>query len=185
MLEPESPDRNIVVRPLTPEDAHEFVRFAEAVPEGERRFVKETLETSGVGFAAMVTQPGVRRLVAHLPSGEIIGMAGVFLGRGWSSHVAELRVLVSSDHRRRGVGQQLARAALLKALQEGCTHSYIEVVAEQDALVAMFQDLGFEPEALLVDFVRDGAGDFHDLMMLTYRAAEQHAQHLLLDEGAA
>ncbi len=49
----------------------------------------------------------------------------------------------------------------------------------------MFQDLGFEPEALLVDFVRDSDGAFHDLMVLTHRADAQHAQHLLLDEGVA
>ena len=34
----------------------------------------------------------------------------------------------------------------------------------------MFQDLGFEPQALLPDFVRDGAGEFHDLMVLTLHA---------------
>ena len=37
----------------------------------------------------------------------------------------------------------------------------------------MFQDMGFEPAALLPDFVRDGAGDFHDLMLLTHRADDQ------------
>jgi hypothetical protein len=51
----------------------------------------------------------------------------------------------------------------------GCSHSFVEVVAEQEALVDMFQDMGFEPEALLVDFVRDEAGQCHDLMLLTHR----------------
>ena len=78
-------------------------------------------------------------------------------------------------------------AALLEALELGCSHAYVEVVAEQDALVAMFQDMGFEPEALLADFVRDGTGDFHDLMLLTHRASEQwgRSQVLGLDEVVA
>ena len=127
---------------------------------------------------------GSRRLVAQEPSGEIVGLAGVFLGRGWSSHVAELRVLVAADHRREGVGRALARAALISALEEGRSHAYIEVVAEQEGLVAMFQDLGFEPEALLSDFVRDGEGDYHDLMLLTHRVDDQlgRATVLGLDE---
>ena len=58
------------------------------------------------------------------------------------------------------------------ALELGCTHVYVEVVAEQTALVAMFRKLGFEPEALLADFVRDGAGESHDLMLLTHHAAD-------------
>ena len=44
----------------------------------------------------------------------------------------------------------------------------------------MFQDLGFEPEALLSDFVRDGAGEFHDLMLLTHRADEQLSRQQVL-----
>ena len=94
-------------------------------------------------------------------------------------------MLVSSNRRGHGVGRALARAALLEALELGCSHAYVEVVAEQEALVAMFQDMGFEPEALLADFVRDGAGEFHDLMLLTHRAGEQwsRSQVLGLDRG--
>lgn len=185
MPEPEAADRPISVRRLTVADAEEFALFAATVAEGERRFLKEALETSESRFATMVSEPGVHRLIAHLPKGVIVGMAGVFLGRGWSSHVAELRVLVSSSHRRQGVGRLLAQAALMEALEQGCSHAYIEVVAEQEALVAMFQDLGFEPEALLADFVRDGNGDLHDLMLLTHRAQDQQVHHLLLDELSA
>ncbi len=114
------------------------------------------------------------------PSGDIVGLAGAFAGSGWSSHVAELRVIVGAGHRRRGVGRTLARAALIEALELDCSQAYVEVVAEQDALVAMFQDLGFEPEALLADFVRDGAGEFHDLMLLTHRADEQLGRQQVL-----
>jgi L-amino acid N-acyltransferase YncA len=70
------------------------------------------------------------------------------------------------------MGRALARAALIEALELGCSHTYVEVVAEQEGLVEMFQDMGFEPEALLQDFVRDTAGDYHDLMLLTHRADE-------------
>ena len=180
MLEPEARRPSISVRPLGEEHANAFARFAKDVPDGERRFVKESLETSDAGFEAMLAQPGVRRLVAEVSGGGIVGLAGVFLGRGWSSHVAELRVLVSADHRRQGVGRVLAHAALIRALEDGCSHAYIEVVAEQEGLVAMFQDLGFEPEALLSDFVRDGNGNFHDLMLLTHRVDDQYGRQAVL-----
>ena len=104
-------------------------------------------------------------------------------GEGWSSHVAELRVLVARHARSQGLGRSLARAALVEAQQLGCTQAYVEVVAEQDALVAMFQDMGFLPEALLADFVRDSEGVFHDLMILTHKASEHWSRtHLLADD---
>jgi len=78
------------------------------------------------------------------------------------------------------IGRDLARGALVEALNLGCRQAYVEVVAEQESLVAMFQDLGFEPAALLPDFVRDSAGEFHDLMLLTHRTDEQWGIHHLL-----
>ena len=116
-----------------------------------------------------------------------LGAVAALPGRGWSSHVAELRLIVGAQHRGRGLGRTLARWGLVKALELGCTHVYVEVVAEQQALVTMFRGLGFQPEALLADFVRDGAGQPHDLMLLTHHAEDNWSALAglgLAEEGA-
>jgi GNAT superfamily N-acetyltransferase len=172
------PSKTPVVRLMTPEDRSAFSRFVADVPEGERRFLKEQAGDHVDVLADSGSR--ARRLVALEPSGDIVGAAGAFPAAGWSSHVAEVRVLVSASRRRRGTGRALARAALAEALKLGCTHTYVEVVAEQEGLVEMFQDMGFEPEALLVDFVRDGTGEFHDLLLLTHRAQDQWSRNTLL-----
>lgn len=166
---------------MTQQDADGFAHFVAQLPDGERRFLKENLDDPEATFAGFASETSARRLVAVDESASIIGLAGAFPGEGWSSHVAELRVVVAAATRGRGVGRTLARAALLEAIQLGCTHAYVEVVAEQSALVTMFQDLGFDPEALLPDFVRDGAGEYHDLMLLTHRSDVQWSRNRLLD----
>jgi L-amino acid N-acyltransferase YncA len=181
MIEPATESSTtFAVRPMAPDDARGFSLFVSQVPEGERRFLKENLDDPVAAFATFLNDPHSRRVVAIEHGTDVVGVAGVFPGSGWSSHVAELRVLVAATHRGRGRGRVLAQSALLEALKLGCTHTYVEVVAEQEALVAMFQDLGFEPQALLTDFVRDGAGDFHDLMILTHRADDQWGRNQLL-----
>jgi len=60
------------------------------------------------------------------------------------------------------------RAALLEAIELGDTGYVIEVVADQEGAIAMFRSLGFVPEALLTDHVRDHAGQVHDLMVLAH-----------------
>ena len=80
-------------------------------------------------------------------------------------------MLVASSHRQRETAA-LARAGLFEALERGCSRVYVEVVAEQEALVVMSSTWGSRPEALLGDFVRDGEGGFHDLMLLTHRVAD-------------
>lgn len=162
---------SIDLRPLSRLDGASFADFVNGVATGEQRFLKEDLTEPSKAFAQFWSDATSRRMVA-LEGDTILGLAGAFPGIGWSSHVAEIRVLVSPAHRRRGVGRQLARAALRQALGLGCSHAYVEVVAEQDGLIAMFQDLGFEPEALLADFVRETSGALHDLMILTFRAAD-------------
>jgi ribosomal protein S18 acetylase RimI-like enzyme len=174
------PPSAVAIRPLTHEDGRAFALFASLVPDGDRRFLKEDLQDSAGEFARFLREAQERRLVAVTESG-IVGVAGAFPGSGWSSHVAELRVLVAPSHRGRGLGRELARSALVAALELGCTHAYVEVVAEQEALVSMFQDLGFVPEAILADFVRDGEGQFHDLMLLTHRAQDQVPLRQVLD----
>lgn len=161
--------QSVVVRPMRPEDGASFSRFMSRVPEGERRFLKESHQAAADALADDLRPDArARRLVAVAADGDVVGVAGAFPGSGWSAHVAELRVLVSAACRRRGVGRQLACAALVEAHDLQCSQVYVEVVAEQEALIAMFQDMAFEPAALLPDFVRDGAGDFHDLVLLTH-----------------
>ena len=152
------PRGSAAIRPLTLDDGQAFALFASRVPEGDRRFLKENLEDPAPDLAGAHRDTRERRLVAVTESG-IVGVAGAFPGSGWSSHVAELRVLVIPDHRGRGTGPRSSRRSRSRgALELGCSHAYVEVVAEQEALVAMFQDMGFVPEALLADFVRDGTG---------------------------
>jgi GNAT superfamily N-acetyltransferase len=178
-------DIRYTVRPIAPQDREAFSQFVAGVPGGERRFLKTDLEDDPDTFDRMLRDPLARRQVAVDGAGRILGLAGAFPGSGWSSHVAEIRVLVAEEARRHGVGRGLAHVALVEALQIGCSHVYVEVVAEQEALASMFQDMGFEPEALLADFVRDSAGNFHDLMLLTHRVDDQwgRTQLLGLDEA--
>ena len=156
----------IEVRPLRPGDEPGLAGFRDAIPDGERRFFKED-----PGSLERLPLSRGRWLVA-IDGAEVVGLAAAVPGRGWSSHVSELGIIVAPSHRGRGLGRELARRALREALELGCTLAYVEVVAAQEALVAMFQDLGFAPEALLADFVRDADGVQHDLMVLTHRVSD-------------
>lgn len=174
---------NVSVRRLRPNDRSAWLRFVADIPCGDERFFQEDLaDTSNV--QRWTTDSGW--LVA-VEDDHIAGTISALPGRGWSSHVAELRLIVGSSYRRRGIGRELAHRGLINALELGCTHLYVEVVAEQAPLISMFKSLGFRPEAILGDFVRDGAGQLHDLMLLTHNAADNWSSltGLGLAEGEA
>lgn len=158
----------LTVRRLEADDRPAWLRFVADIPKGEERFFKEDLGDSA-SYERWVESPC--RSIA-VEDGEIAGSISALPGQGWSSHVAELRLVVGGSFRGRGVGRQLAQHGLITALQLECTHVFVEVVAQQEALISMFRSLGFQPEAILEDFVRDAAGVHHDLMLLTHHAAD-------------
>jgi ribosomal protein S18 acetylase RimI-like enzyme len=158
------------VRELETTDRDAVERFVARVPEGDRTFFKEDVDAPAVLEAW--TRPDVARAVA-VESGEVVGYMAVVPLHGWSSHVGEVRVIVDPDRRGRGIGRALARRAVIDAAGLELRKMVVEVVADQEATIAMFRSLGFDPEALLTNHVRDQAGGLRDLMILAHSVDEQ------------
>jgi L-amino acid N-acyltransferase YncA len=158
------------IRPLEPGDRGALERFLLSVPAADRTFFKEDVGDPGVVDAWVA--PGAARAIAA-EGGEVLGYLAVVPLHGWSSHVGEVRVIVDPEQRGRGIGRALARRAVLEALDLELTKMVVEVIADQEPTVAMFRSLGFEPEALLTDHVRDRSGELRDLMVLAHSVDEQ------------
>jgi len=160
------------IRPIEAGDSPALSSFFERIPESDRTFLKED-----VGDERVLddwVQPGIGRTIA-LDEGLVVGALAVVPLVGWSSHVGEVRLVVDPDHRGRGIGRRLARQAVLDAVDMGLGKLVVEVIADQGALIAMFRGLGFEPEALLTDHVRDRSGQTRDLIVLANSVDEQFA----------
>jgi ribosomal protein S18 acetylase RimI-like enzyme len=159
------------IRPLDASMAPALQAFFASIPEGDRTFFKEDVSDPET-VAGWTTDPRNRRRVAVDDEGGIVGYVAVLPGVGWSSHVGEVRIVVSPHHRRQGLGRELARHGLLEALELGLAKLVVEVVADQVAAVEMFLHLGFEGEALLKDHVRDRDGELRDLLLLAHRVED-------------
>lgn len=166
------------IRPLEHGDAEPLIRFLRQVPDEDRNFFKEDISDPEVA-EGWLNDPRATRLVG-VDDGEIVAELAVIRGIGRSGHVGELELIVSPSHRRRGYGRALAERGLVEAVSLGLTLVYVQVAAEQVALVEMFARLGFEPEALLRDFIRDRSGETHDLIVLTHHVEQAWSEMLSL-----
>jgi ribosomal protein S18 acetylase RimI-like enzyme len=154
------------IRPLGTSDMEIMRAFFGRVPERDRTFFREDVLDSGT-LASWVGDRTGRRLLA-VDGDAVAGYLAVLPGVGWSSHVGELRLVVDPGRRREGIGRMLARQGLIDALGLGLTKVMVEVVAEQESAIAMFQALGFEAEALLKGHVRSRDGQLGDLLVLSH-----------------
>jgi L-amino acid N-acyltransferase YncA len=153
------------IRQLEERDQPAIERFIARIPEGDRTFFKEDVADPDVVHAW--ARPGATRVLA-VEDDAVVGLAAVVPLHSWSSHVGEVRVIVDPGRRGKGVGRALAQRAILEALELGLTKMVVEVIAEQESTVNMFRSLGFDPEAVLADHVRDRSGELRDLMVLAH-----------------
>jgi GNAT superfamily N-acetyltransferase len=163
--EEELPDHGQVqIDRLGEADYSDVVAFFAAIPPGEHVFFKEDIGDRHV-LEEWLREPRGCWLLARL-AGETVAVAAVVPGFGWSAHVGELRMIVAPAHRSQGVGAVLARRALQAAVDFGLEKVTVEALAEQQGVIDLFRGLGFVPEALLADQVRDAGGGIHDLIVL-------------------
>ena len=161
------------IRPIEPADAPALEAFFRRIPEGDQTFFKEdVLDPETVKSWA---NDRAHRSLA-VDDGAVLGYFALLPGVGWSSHVGELRLVVDPARRRKGVGRELARKALVDAIRLGLRKIVVEVVADQTAAVAMFQNLGFQPEALLRNHVCDRSGTLRDLILLAHSVDEKWSE---------
>ena len=163
------------VVPLRPEHCEALLRFFRELPEGDRTFIKEDVTDPSTVRAWTAGEDRAQRWVAldgDPPDADVRGYVAVLRLPGWSDHVGELRLVVAPAARGSGLGRQLARHALVRAVDAGMTKLVVEVVAEQGAALALFTELGFSGEALLRDQIRDRDGRLRDLMVLAHHVGE-------------
>ena len=156
-----------------PGDLDALMDFFGRVPESERTFFKEPVLDRPTVEGWLTTDRGRRALAVE--DGRVVGYVAVIRLAGWSDHVGEVRLVVDPQQRGRGLGRDLARWALLQALECGLSKLSVEVVADQEGACAMFGALGFQAEGLLRDHVRDGDGALRDLVLFAHPVADQWA----------
>ncbi len=153
------------IRPFGARDVPAVQDLFARIPEGDRTFFKEDVRDPWY-VASWVDAPG-RRLLA-VEGDRVLGYVAVVPLTGWSSHVAEVRLVVDPEARGQGLGRELARRALLESLELGLAKIFVEVVSTQVPAIGMFEAIGFQPEAVLRGHVKDAKGGAHDLIVLAH-----------------
>ena len=170
------------LRTITQDDTEMVLSFLNTLPEGDQTFWKE--HTTSGSIERWIHDERIHRWIL-VENGELQAMLAIVPGVGWSSHVGELRLVVGSAYRRRGIGRRLARYGLTEALRLGLMKIVVEVIADKAGDIEMFTSIGFRPEALLENHIRDRNGALRDLVLLSHDVEEVSASMDVLGMDAA
>lgn len=156
------------IRRFAPADRVGVERFVATVSEHDLLFLGRDLRHPRVidAWERAIGEGRIDSLIAE-DDGEVVGTAALLRDPlGWSAHVGEVRLLVSTGRRGAGLGRDLLEAMFAIAHAHGVAKLVAAMTPDQTGSVALFESLGFTREALLKDQVRDGSGRSHDLAIL-------------------
>ena len=157
------------IRPLAEDDRAALLAFGRNLPQDDLLYLEDDFQSPEI-IARLVNAHQAenwRQIVAEA-DGAIVGYGAVRRLAGWSSHVADIVLLVSPAWRRTGLGMALAQAVFDAARDLGATKVIVEMLAEQQGGRAIFERLGFRVEGKLAGHALDRLGRPHDLLILSY-----------------
>ncbi len=171
-------NKDVTLRLMTATDKAGILAFARALPEHDLLFLRRdiTEESAVDGWVQEMKSGEIVTILAEY-QGAIVGYATIHRSLlRWTAHVAELRVMVAESMRGGGLGRVLTQEAFANALAGGIEKMVAQMTLDQKGAIATFEGLGFRPEALLRDQVKDRQGNKHDLLVLSHEVAKFEAQ---------
>ncbi len=157
----------VCLRPLVPQDKEALVAlFKSLSPEDLQYFRSNVADASVVaGWAEGVDYSKVFPLVGVVGD-HLVGNSTLHLGSGFTRHVAEIRVFLMKEFRRRGIGSAMIKAQIEVARKLGLHQLMAEIVESRPQVVHAFEHLGFERQAVLRDLFMTPDGDTLDLIVM-------------------
>ena len=170
---------DVTLRYMAPADKPGMLAFARGIPEHDLLFLRRdiTEETAIDEWLADIAGGFVTTLLAEA-GGKVVGYATIHKNKlRWEAHVAELRIMIAEAMRGKGLGRILTQEAFAIALTQGIEKMVAQMTLDQKGAIATFEGIGFRPEALLRDHVKDRQGAKHDLLVLSHEVAQFEARH--------
>ncbi len=160
-----------LIRPLVKDDKDAlFELFAPANRE-DLKFVRNDVSDRALvaQWVEQLNYAQVLPLVAVV-NNRIVGDATLhFRGAGPSRHIADVRIFLSKEFRRRGLGAAMLRSLIELARRSGLQQLVAEIVADQIKVIHAFESLGFELRATYPDYFMLPDGETYDVAVLFLR----------------
>ena len=158
------------LRLMTKRDAKAILDFARDLPADDLLFLRSDItEADNVDEWVRNVEAGRTVSVIAEVNGQVAGYGSLHYNEvTWQRHLGEIRIQVGSRYRSQGLGRRLAAEIFAIARDLGLRKITAQMTPDQKGAIATFERLGFQPEALLQDFVMDRSGRTRDLVVMAH-----------------
>ena len=161
---------SITFRLMTVADKELFREFVMSLPEEDLFFLLlDVRQPQSLDRWMRGIETGRTISLLAVENGNMVGYGNLHMSElSWTRHVGEIRLQVSRSQRGKGLGKTLASEVFALARGRGLQKIMARMASSQEGAQQVFQNLGFQAEALLADYVIDAQGRTQDLVMMSY-----------------
>ena len=163
----------VLLRPLTPDDRQNLIDLYAHLNADELRFLRHDVSNPEV-VSAWVDDLDYDRVlpVLALIGEQIVGNATLHFHQGPARHRAEVRIFLSKEVRRRGLGTRTLQALIDLAKRRNLYLLEAEIPVDQTNVIKAFKNMGFEQKCNLDDYYMLPDGEFRDVAHLILHLRE-------------
>jgi RimJ/RimL family protein N-acetyltransferase len=159
------------LRPMRPDDRDRLYAFFNKMPVRDRRYLKHDVSQREVitNWCQNLDYDQVLPILAVTRENDkerVVGDGTLHLQRhGWSIHVAQIRLVILPQLRKKGLALIMLRELYDRAVMRGIQKIQAEVRDDNEDAKALLRRLGFRKEAIFRKHAMDLKGKLHDMII--------------------
>ena len=163
--------RQIELRLMGEVDRDRVLAFARSLPHDDLLFLRNNITEPAVVDAWLQNIAANRTITVLAYEGDrLLGDGSLHhSATTWTRHLGEIRLLLAPGARGGGLGRILAEEIYAIAKAVGLRMLTAQMTLDQAAAQAIFRSLGFQREAVLLDYAIDAEGQTRNLLVATRR----------------
>ncbi len=162
--------KSVTFRLMTDEDKAAILDLARRQPERDRAILRSDVTNPAV-VDEWVSEIHRGRTVTVLAEVDhrVVGWGSLHHDETlWTSHMGEFRVLVDQDQRGEGIAKRLVVELFHIAREMKLDRVFCQIPGDQARVRNLFEELGFQSEAMLSQWLMDANGEYQDLLIMTH-----------------
>ena len=157
----------VLLRPTIKEDKEHLVELFSPLSDEDLRVFRQIVKDTEVvqGWCDELNYNEILPIIA-LVNDRAVGLATLHFFHGVRRHIAEVRLFLAKDYRKRGLGTKMIRAAINLARKQGLHILIGEVLADQTKVIRAFEQLGLKVQCTLEDYFMYPDGECADVVFM-------------------